>query len=870
MEEMWKNSAIIAKRNVDDNQNPISVQLSELKQIIDVHSCIVLNQLPDEFQSIDVEGYTEVDSLDKVSGKTFKVDYANGVLYFHPNNVGKMLTIDYYGTGYTLLSASRIITKYDKFGNVLETLEELIDKAKLYIKAIESLGGAVEVINKLDADIESGGVLHETLTDDIQVGTQVKDELVEKTTIANTTMNALIDKTNKGNETVNRLDSSIVNAVNKKQELDNSITEAIETNTILSNTREDAVQTDLTLKQTIASGQDSIDKINKTGNKSLIIGASQFINNEYTWTHNMNSKELNISMFDADTDVPLMLDCKPIGLDKILVRNSSEHPNIRVVLSASYYNGNSAIGTTIEDFAGDSIDVGLKKVRLKDENGIVKTPVTDSDAVFMSDGKTKLTEEISNLHLEILETINSLKNTLTLNIKWFGAKGDGLTDDTGAFELAFAYIKNLMVNSQTDRAVTLFVPDGTYVITHGFDIDFSVYIKGEGQAKNPSYRLFGKSAFQQEMRPNVSTIKYDTPKSNMTMFRIVEPNTDVNKKYGVDFYIENIMLDGSDGITNSIINPTGKGVKDLTIDFDGVKSNGIDLTGVKFLRGSSNVFVTGFSGFGIKTHLWQQHIFPMATICGTGIITGGDGGITTPYIAFCKNGIQIGTSSMVSSTDRIVDCRIEWCEEHGINVVNGGNNRISGYIDRCGYSGYIQDVDTWGMNIDLTIQRCGCVWRGATVSDIDSNLKRKQCSNAYIFNSRGGNYRFTQLRSGSRDEEESNNYKSPVIASSLIGCEDIVSIESSVGFNKSLLSDYYLDNNTNYTIVVNGQMHSSNGIKIDKESNKTYVDLFDQLRFRPPTNWGKPLNTTGANGDIIFDSQNNIFYGKKNDIWTEL
>ena len=76
MEEMWKNSAIIAKRNVDDNQNPISVQLYELKPVIDVHSCIVLNQLPDEFHGIEIEGFTQVYDIDKISTKNFKVDYA--------------------------------------------------------------------------------------------------------------------------------------------------------------------------------------------------------------------------------------------------------------------------------------------------------------------------------------------------------------------------------------------------------------------------------------------------------------------------------------------------------------------------------------------------------------------------------------------------------------------------------------------------------------------------------------------------------------------------------------------------------------------------------------------------------------------------
>lgn len=419
MEEMWKNSAIIAKRNVDDNQNPISVQLYELKPVIDVHSCIVLNQLPDEFHGIEIEGFTQVYDIDKISTKNFKVDYANGVLYFHPNNIGKMLTINYYGIGCTLLSASRIYTKYDKHGNVLETLEEFIDKAKLYIKAIESLGGAVEVINKLDADIKAGDVLHENLSEDIEVGTPLDASLKVN-----------IDK---GGILLPKLVEANATATQKKIDLDKSIKNATDTNETLTNTNQSGIQTNLTLQQTIATGKDSIDKINATGNKSLIVGVSEFVNNEYTWTHNMNSEELHITMYDANTKEPLMLDCKPLDKNRVLVRNSVEHPNVKVVLSASFYQGNALFGTNIEEFAGESIPTGAKKVRLKDGNGVVENPITDSDAVFMSDGKTKLTKKMNDVDTQ-------LADMATVNIRQF-PRLDSEIDDAPRFQRAFDYLK---------------------------------------------------------------------------------------------------------------------------------------------------------------------------------------------------------------------------------------------------------------------------------------------------------------------------------------------------------------------------------------------------------------------------------------------
>jgi len=415
MEEIWKNSAIITKRNVDDNQNPISVQLSELKQIIDVHSCIVLNQLPDEFHGIYIDGYTEVYDIEKVSINNYKVDYANGVIYFHPNNIGKILNVNYYGIGHTLLSASRIYTKYDKNGNVLETLEELLDKAKLYIEAIETLGGAVEVINELKQDITNGTSLHENLLEDISTGSAVRDDLEEKTDIANATINSLVTKTQDGNNTVSQLIEKNAIATEKKQALDSSIQSATDTNTTLSNTNQAGTQINLTLQQTIAEASDDIATINATGNKSLIIGASSFTNGEYTWTHSMNNDNLIVSILSTDTNEPIIADYKIIDKNNILIRNSVEHPNLKVILSASYYQGNALFGTNVEEFLGDSIGTNGKKIRLKDDNGVNQNPITNSDAVFMPDGSTKLTNKIQEISssLEEKASNDSLNSNIT-------------------------------------------------------------------------------------------------------------------------------------------------------------------------------------------------------------------------------------------------------------------------------------------------------------------------------------------------------------------------------------------------------------------------------------------------------------------------
>lgn len=468
-------------------------------------------------------------------------------------------------------------------------------------------------------------------------------------------------------------------------------------------------------------------------------------------------------------------------------------------------------------------------------------------------------EDINNIQ----NSLEMLNKKLELNIKDFGAKGDGVTDDTDAIQSAFDYIKEMQTNNKSDRAVTLFFPNGVYIINRGFDLDINVVIKGEVLSKTPFYRLFGMNVNGQETRPNATTIKYDSYKNGTTMFKAV------NSADGFlhDISFEDIMLDGSDGKAVQIEASNG-GSKDLIINFEGVNSNGVDLSALRFTRGSRNLMLVGFSGIGLQTGHWQHHENPIITLCGVGLVSGGDGNISNPLIAFCKTGIEIGTSSKNGVTDRFENIRVEWCEEYGINVINGGSNKISGFIDRCGYSGYNQPTATWNMTLDLIIQRCGSFYRGYTKEDLTTNEMKMKGSNAYIKQARGGRYFITHIRSTAHDTIADYG-KSPVIASSIDGGIDFVSIDTTQGFTNKLLDDYYLNGLSDFTIISNNTFHSSNGIKVDI-NNKQVIDLYNQARFRPPTNWGKPADNVGSPGDMVYDTQNNVMYYKNATTWKQI
>ena len=173
-----ENPVIITKRNTDSESNPISVSLIETRQISD-GAFIVLKQVPDELYRVNVQGYTEVFDVERLKVHEFKVDYSQGVVYFHPKATGKTVVVEYYGIGYELISASRVFTKYDKYGNVIETLEDVIEKIHEINPILDKFADNEKLINQFNADIEDAKELQPILHNDIMQGTQTKQQLEE-------------------------------------------------------------------------------------------------------------------------------------------------------------------------------------------------------------------------------------------------------------------------------------------------------------------------------------------------------------------------------------------------------------------------------------------------------------------------------------------------------------------------------------------------------------------------------------------------------------------------------------------------------------------------------------------------------------------
>ena len=185
------NPIIITKRNTDSEGNPISVYLIETKKIFSDGSFIVLKQIPDELERVTIHGYKEVFDVERMKVHEFKVDYEQGIVYFHPKAIGKTIVVEYYGKGYELISASRVFTKYDKYGNVIETLEDVIDSVYKIKPTLDRISKSEELIDQIHSDLDKAEIIMPQLNELVTESERVKEELDEVINAAQDDINTI-------------------------------------------------------------------------------------------------------------------------------------------------------------------------------------------------------------------------------------------------------------------------------------------------------------------------------------------------------------------------------------------------------------------------------------------------------------------------------------------------------------------------------------------------------------------------------------------------------------------------------------------------------------------------------------------------------
>lgn len=94
------NLVATTKRNVDRDGNTVAIKIYETRRIAG-DGFITLKQIPDELNRVKIENYIEVDG-NNLKSNEFKVDYAQGIVYFNITRLGEFVDIEYYGMGMSL------------------------------------------------------------------------------------------------------------------------------------------------------------------------------------------------------------------------------------------------------------------------------------------------------------------------------------------------------------------------------------------------------------------------------------------------------------------------------------------------------------------------------------------------------------------------------------------------------------------------------------------------------------------------------------------------------------------------------------------------------------------------------------------------
>ena len=120
-------------------------------QVIPHVNFLILEEVPDESHRVIINGFNEVKGMDNIVNENdFFVDYSGHHVYFHPNQSGNYITIDsYYGIGVSFVGANRIVTKTNVDLDIVETLQDLLDK----YETIGSITEIKELIDTLNAQI---------------------------------------------------------------------------------------------------------------------------------------------------------------------------------------------------------------------------------------------------------------------------------------------------------------------------------------------------------------------------------------------------------------------------------------------------------------------------------------------------------------------------------------------------------------------------------------------------------------------------------------------------------------------------------------------------------------------------------------------
>lgn len=222
-------------------------------------------------------------------------------------------------------------------------------------------------------------------------------------------------------------------------------------------------------------------------------------------------------------------------------------------------------------------------------------------------------EQAKQLHAEIVEYTNLVNQNSVVsrvdvghvNVKWFGASGDGVTDDTQAFENAYQDALNKKINK-------VYVPAGKYVVNFKDMLVKNFEIEGSGREQTFLIQQSVEPLFDVKSFSKIHRLGFINKNTQATSSILVKDSDNIPSYYNVR--LEHLSFHGSEDVgyqsgqwvyTPILFDLDNKGLWDVRIDDveaewvdKGVcvdTQNGGWFTGSLF----NNIVVKGFSTFSV-------------------------------------------------------------------------------------------------------------------------------------------------------------------------------------------------------------------------------------------------------------------------------
>lgn len=317
-------------------------------------------------------------------------------------------------------------------------------------------------------------------------------------------------------------------------------------------------------------------------------------------------------------------------------------------------------------------------------------------------------QKAQQIHDEIVSYTNLINQNAVLlrsdagytNVKWFGATGDGMTDDTNAFNLAYQDALNKKTNK-------LYIPSGSYVVNFKNMLIKNFEVEGAGREQTFLLQQGVDPLFDVKSFSKIHNLAIYNLNSTTTTSIVVKNSDEVTSYYNIR--LESLYFQGSEAVgyksgqwvyTPILFDLNGKGLWDVRIDdIEALwvdKGVSVDTTNGGWFTGSlfNNIIVKAFSTFAVglissNNTLRQisQNVFSNLTaeilyktaLNAVGFVISGQGNDFNNLMLFndgeySGKAIQIKNYSPSSSY-----ANPGWSSSTSENTINGGT--LEGIID---------------------------------------------------------------------------------------------------------------------------------------------------------------------------------------------